>query len=54
MACLVMIQAVDPNLFQVHLKVEAKFVRDVLCGDETTEIRVKLIEIMSEQPPKED
>ena len=33
------------------MKVEATFAKDVLTGDDTSEIRVKLIEIMQDAPP---
>ena len=33
------------------MKVEATFAKDVLNGDDTSEIRVKLIEILQDQAP---
>jgi trafficking protein particle complex subunit 3 len=41
-------------LEMVNMKVECKFVRDRLKGDDTNEICVSLNEILSEKPPKGD
>jgi hypothetical protein len=43
-----------PHLAQVQMKVDAVFVKDTLLGDDATEIRVKLIEILSDKPPPGD
>eukprot|EP00128_Syssomonas_multiformis_P012948 Colp12_sorted_trinity150504_noHs@1949 len=42
-------------LEMVQLKVEARFVKDALKGDDTTELRIKLIQkLQDEVPPGED
>eukprot|EP00455_Lapot_gusevi_P009854 TRINITY_DN1442_c0_g2_i5.p1 TRINITY_DN1442_c0_g2~~TRINITY_DN1442_c0_g2_i5.p1 ORF type:complete len:190 (+),score=45.02 TRINITY_DN1442_c0_g2_i5:91-660(+) len=41
-------------LEMVQLKVECEFVRDVLRGDEVSEIRVRLLEILQEQYQEEE
>lgn len=40
--------------FQVQLQVEVFFVSDVLLGDDTTELRVRLVRFMEEETPVAD
>ena len=37
------------DYYQINIKVECKFVKDILKGHETNEVRVKLIEIVEEK-----
>lgn len=39
---------------KVQMQVEARFLSDVLRGDETTEVLVKLIRVMEEEQPVND
>ncbi len=41
-------------LERVHLQVEATFLHDVLKGDSTTEIKVKLLKYLEEQVPQSE
>ena len=43
-----------PVSIQVQTKVEAKFQRDVLRGDDSTEIRVRLVEMLQDTAPQDD
>lgn len=39
---------------QIQIKVEVRFVRDALRGDDSTEVRVRLLEIMPDVAPEDD
>ena len=41
-------------LDMVNIEVECSFAKDVLCGDNTTEIHLKFIEAQTEQYPFKD
>lgn len=41
-------------LEMVQMRVECQFVKDTLLGDATTEIRMKLCEILEDQAPPSD
>jgi hypothetical protein len=41
-------------LQMVQMRVECHFAKDILLGDSTTEIRMKLCEIMEDQAPPSD
>ena len=54
--CLEMVSGmmyVEANL-QIQMQVEARFISDVLRGDETTEVHVRLIRVMEEEQPVND
>ena len=44
----------DTNFWQVQMSVEARFVSDVLRGNETTEMRVTLIRYIEDEMPPDD
>ncbi len=39
---------------QIQYKVEVRFVRDVLRGDDSTELRVRLVELLQETAAQDD
>ena len=50
----ILIGVLKGALEMVQMRVDVEFVKDALLGDDTTELRLTLLEIMSDEPPPGD
>ena len=50
----IMVGVLKGALEMVQMRVDVVFVKDALLGDDTTELRLTLLEVMSDEPPPGD
>lgn len=49
-----MVGVLKGALEMVQMRVDVTFVKDALLGDDTTELRLTLLEILNDEPPPSD